>query len=103
MGWESRKRGRFFYRSSRQNGRVVKTYIGRGIAGRAAADFLAEARQRRLDQAAAFRTEQARLASPTQALADLDAACSLMIEAILTIAGFHKVDSKWRKKRVPRS
>jgi hypothetical protein len=99
MAWETRKGGRYFYRAVKKDGRVIKTYIGRGLPAEIAAGHLTQARERRLDQEAAYQAERARLALPTQALADLDAACSLMVEATLTAAGFHKVDSKWRRKR----
>src|SRR5450432_3066636 len=103
MSWESRKRGRFYYRAVKQGGKVEKTYIGAGAAGQAAAALVAEAKQRRADQAAALEAEKARLATPVRAMAELDRACSLAIEASLTAAGYHKFDYKWRRRHVPRS
>ena len=44
MAWERRKPGRYFYRSRRVGGRVVKDYFGQGAIGQMAADLAEEAR-----------------------------------------------------------
>ena len=102
MSWERRKTGWFYYRAVKRHGKVEKTYIGAGAVGKAAAALVAEARWRRADEATALAAERDRLAGPLDAMAALDRACSRAIEAALTAAGYHSVDYKWRRKRVPR-
>ena len=49
----------------------------------------------------ALEAERARLAAAGAALAALDAACNLVIEATLTAAGYHRHDyHHWRRRRV---
>ena len=99
MAWESRGGHRYFYGAEKVDGHVVKTYVGRGTVGRIAERKVEEARQRRFKHAAAFEAEQMRLATPERSLDQLEAACHLMVEVSLRIAGYHRVDYKWRKRR----
>ena len=103
MAWESRGGDRYFYRAEKVDGRVVKTYVGRGLVGRIAERKVEEGRRRRLEAAAAFKAEQTRLITPERALAQHEAACKLMLEVNLRLAGYHRVDHKWRKRRVRES
>jgi hypothetical protein len=100
MAWERRRRGSFYYRSKRVGGRVVKDYFGNGTIGELAADLAEEARARRAEDAAALRTEQARLEALDQPPAALDRACSLMATATLTASGYRRYNfGPWRKRR----
>ncbi len=103
MAWESRGGHRYFYGAEKVDGRVVKTYVGRGTVGRIAERKVEEARQSRLQHAAAFESERSRLSNPEPSLDQLEAACDLMVEVSLRIAGYHRVDHKWRKRRVRES
>lgn len=103
MAWETRGHCRFFYISRRQDGRVIKDYAGRGAIGEVAAGLVAEARRKRADEAAALDAEKARLEGPDRAMANLDRACVLAIEATLTAAGFQRFDYKWRRRHVRRT
>jgi hypothetical protein len=103
MAWESRGRGRYYYISRREDGRVVKDYIGRGATGAIAAGLMAEARRKRADEAATLAAERARLAGPERAMAELNRACGLAIEATLTAEGFHRCCYKWRRRHVRKS
>ena len=104
MPWETRGERRYFYRSRWVGGRSVRRYIGRGPAGELAERLDQEARLRRAAEAEALRVEQARLEPPEGALRALDAACSLLIEATLTAAGFHRPNyGAWRRRRRART
>jgi hypothetical protein len=103
MAWERRAGGLYYYYSAtRQGGRVVKTYHGHGVLGELAAGTLAMAKQRRAEQARALAVEKARLAPLVAAMATLDEACRLMVEATLIASGYHQKKSTWRRRRVRR-
>jgi hypothetical protein len=102
MGWEARPSGRFYYRSRRVGGRVLKTYLGNGPAARLAALMDGEAEGLRRAEAAAIAAERARVGPAEEAIARLEAACELVLEATLTAAGYHRVDhGPWRRRNVP--
>ena len=62
MGWEEHKRGgRYYTRSRKVNGRVVREYVGRGEVAKAIATLDAVDRLERIEKAAAFREECERL------------------------------------------
>jgi hypothetical protein len=104
VAWESRCRGRYYYAAARQDGRVVKCYVGRGPLAELAAGLDAEARRRRAGRAEAVRDDQARHEPAERALAELDAACALLTEAILTAAGYRRVNhGPWKRRRRARS
>ena len=64
------------------------------------ADYIDElARRREQSLAEALRAELARLGPPESALRALDAACSLIVGATLTAAGFHRPKlGSWRRR-----
>ena len=97
MAWELRPGGRYYYRSVRRAGRVRKVYLGRGAAAELAAQLAAEAKARRAAEAAAARAELALFGPLETAVADLDAACKLAVEATLMVAGYRRVDYAWRR------
>jgi hypothetical protein len=104
MGWESRRscRGRYYTRSKRANGRVVREYVG--TAGDPLVELVAAADAlRRADRRAAAearRAEQARWAEATAPLKELSCAADLLARAAFLSAGFHRhARSLWRKKR----
>jgi hypothetical protein len=97
MGWD---RGRYYTRSRKVNGRVVREYVGGGVIGEAAALIDAD---RRALRAAAVRARQAvrdRLSELEQALVVLDELSDLLARAALRAAGYrqHK-RGEWRRRR----
>jgi hypothetical protein len=97
MAWE---RGRYYTRSRKVNGRVVREYVGAGAIGRAAAALDAEHRAMRAQEAAAWQAEKARLDAVDTQLAALDELAGLLAKAVLLAAGFHQHKRQWRRKRV---
>jgi hypothetical protein len=103
MGWETRDscRGRFYTRSRKVAGRVIREYVGTGAVAElaAAADLL-----RRGDRRAALEARRAEEASWRAALApllELSRAADLLARVTLLIAGFHQhARSSWRKRNV---
>ena len=102
MGWETRDscRGRYYTRSRKVAGRVVREYVGTGAVAElaAAADAL-----RRADRRAAAevrRAEQARWAEATAPLLELSRAVDVVVRAALLAAGYRQHSrSSWRKRR----
>lgn len=98
MGWEVRRGKRYYYRSRRENGRVVKEYFGCGPEAEEAARQDAEAaaekfrRQERSFKLAQEVEEFARLDDYMQFL------CDAAVAKALGPAGYHKVRGRWRKK-----
>jgi hypothetical protein len=80
--------------------RVVKTYYGRGPAGRAAAQEDEAKQARRLEQQLAAEIEKA-MEKPTRALmAELDQGVKVAIHTALIAAGFRQhCRGSWRRKR----
>jgi hypothetical protein len=95
-----RRRHAYYYSAAKRDGKVIKTYHGGGAVGGLAAGIFAASRQRRAQQAAALTAERARLEPADRAMAALDRACRLMVEAVLTADGYHKHDYHWRRRRV---
>ena len=102
MGWESRGscRSRYYTRSKRANGRVVREYVGTGPVAElaAAADAL-----RRADRRAAAEARRAEEASWREALApllELGHVADLLARAALLAAGYRQhARSSWRMRR----
>ena len=101
MAWERRKPGRrYFYRSRRVGGRVVKDFFGKGAIGQLAADLAEEARARRAEDAAALCAEQARLEALDRPPAALDRDCALLATAALIAGGYRRYNyGPWRRRR----
>ena len=100
MGWE---RGRYYTRSRKVNGRLVRQYIGSGELGALAAEVDALERKRREIGRAAFQAEQMDLQALDGALDELNDVADLLACAALAAAGFHQHKrGEWRKQRVHR-
>jgi hypothetical protein len=103
MAWEARGSRRYYTRSKRVNGRVVREYLG--AAGAPAAELAAAADAlRRADRRAALearRAEEARWRAALTPLVELCRAADLMARATLLAAGYHRHSrSSWRKRHV---
>ena len=94
MAWETRSRGgRYYTRSRRVNGRVVREYVGGGIVGRVGAAVDAACRAERAD-------ERAALAELDTLVEELDTLAELVAWAALLAAGYHRPNyGPWRRRR----
>jgi hypothetical protein len=97
MGWE---RGRYYTRSRKVNGRVVREYVGAGPLGELAARADAKERQQREARRAADRATRAELDALDAPLDELHELAELVARAALLAAGYrqHK-RGEWRKRR----
>jgi hypothetical protein len=98
MGWD--KNGRYYSRSRREHGRVVREYVGGGAVGQLAAQLDALKRQTRDSARATLDAECAEAAALDAALAELNELVDLVTRAALAAAGYaqhHR--GEWRKRR----
>jgi hypothetical protein len=101
MGWESRHgRGRYYTRSRKVNGHVVREYVGTGLVAELASLHDAEARAQRLAERERLQQDAARWASATTPLKELSQLLDGLAAAALIAAGYHQHHrGAWRKRR----
>ncbi len=98
MGWE---KGRYYTRSKKVNGRVVREYVGFGRVAELAAELDAIKRQQRQAERDALLAKRAELDALDAPLDELNDLADLLARAALLAAGFHQHRrSEWRKRRV---
>ena len=99
--WERRKRGGLNYTRSRKvNGRVVREYVGGGGLGELAALIDAQERQRREEEAAAWKEERERLEELAGLVDEFCEAVETVARATLLAAGFRQHNrGEWRRRR----
>ena len=99
MGWEVRGRCRFYTRSRKVAGRVVREYVGTGAVAElaAAADALRRADRRAVMEAR--RAEEANWQAALAPLMELSRVADLMARTALLAGGYHRHARTWRKKR----
>jgi hypothetical protein len=97
MGWE---RGRYYTRSKKVNGRVVREYVGTGQLAALVAQMDALERRKREVERDALRAERAEVEALDAPLEELDDLAELLARAALVAAGFHQHKrGEWRRRR----
>lgn len=97
-GWD--KNGRYYTRSKRVNGRVVREYIGGGYAGELVARMDAIERDKKETARQCVKIERERIAELDAPLAELNELADLLARAALFAAGYVQHNrGAWRKKR----
>jgi hypothetical protein len=87
MGWD---KGRYYTRSRKVNGRVVREYVGTGIVGALAAMHDALDRQERKAQRAVLQAKRAELAALDAEIKALNERIDLVARAALLATGHHQ-------------
>jgi hypothetical protein len=102
--WERRERGGLYYtRSRKENGRVIREYIGGGTLGALAAQTDALKRKQREEQTARWREEQEVLDALEAPVEELSEALDLLVQAALLGAGYRQHNrGEWRRRREPK-
>ena len=97
MGWD---KGRYYTRSKKVNGRVVREYVGAGRTGELAArldDLQREQRRLEYAEVRAHRAELDALAATIKGITEMT---DLVAKAALMAAGFYRHKrGEWRKRR----
>jgi hypothetical protein len=97
VGWE---KGRYYTRSKKVNGRVVREYVGGGRVAELVAQMDAIKRQQREAERAARLAERAELDALDAPLDELNDLAELLARAALAAAGFHQHKrGEWRRRR----
>ncbi len=101
MAWENRRGvGRYFTRSERVGGRVVRHYIGTGPIAELAAREDARRRREREAKRAALRAERESWDAVEDAASVAYATLGTLIRAGLLARGFHQHNrGEWRRRR----
>ena len=100
MGWENRERGgRYYTRSRRVDGRVVREYVGGGLMGELAARFDEAEREKRKIEAAIVRLESERIEALVAPVVELCEVVEVLYRATLVDGGYRRYQEKWRRKR----
>ena len=105
MAWETRERGqRYYTRSHRVAGRVVREYVGRGLLGEMAAREDATRREARREAQTAARAAREREREVDRQVRELVATVERQAAALTTItltaAGYHRPKrGSWRRRR----
>ncbi len=101
MAWETRQRGgRYYTRSKKIGGRVIREYVGAGLKGELAAAADARARAEREAEKAAWRAECERIESAIAPLEEFYDGVETLARGSLLLAGYHRHHrGEWRRKR----
>jgi hypothetical protein len=101
MAWETRKgRGRYYCRSKRVNGKVVREYFGKGWTALSVSALDELLRAKRAAASQSRREEKTELHELDAELRAISDAADLLAEAALLAAGFHQHHrGEWRRRR----
>jgi hypothetical protein len=98
VGWD--KNGRYYTRSKKVNGRVEREYIGAGRPGALIAQLDELEREKRLDDACAWREKKTELENLDSNLDKLANLTNFIARAVLAAAGYYQHNrGEWRKRR----
>ncbi len=100
MGWETRANGgRYYTRSRREGGRVVREYVGCGVKGELAAAADVSRRGEREAERATIRAERERERAAEAELVALHWTVDQLTRGALLAAGFERHKRQWRIRR----
>lgn len=100
MAWEERERGgRYYTRSRRVEGRVVRGYVGGGLAGELASEADRIEREQAESEKARQRRELERIEALVAPVLELDEAAGVIARAHLVASGYHRRKGEWRRGR----
>jgi hypothetical protein len=90
LAWEERSGRRYYYRSVRRSGCVVKEYLGTGPVAEATAQLDEEDRRRRKEAAEAWKEEMRRIEALEGPIKELCDAAETLARAALVAAGYRR-------------
>jgi hypothetical protein len=103
VAWEEGERGgRYYTRSRREGGRVVREYVGGGPAGELAAEEDRIRREMAEKQREREKEEMERLRALAAPVFELSEAAEILAHAHLIAAGYHRHKGEYRRARSER-
>jgi hypothetical protein len=100
VAWEKRERGgRYYTRSRREGGRVVREYVGGGLAGELAAEEDRIRRELAEKQREREKEELERLKALAAPVLEVSEAAEILAHAHLIAAGYHRHKGEYRRAR----
>jgi hypothetical protein len=101
MAWD---KGRYYTRSRKVGGRVVREYVGKGIIGQLAARLDESEREKRAAERAEQQARRDELDALDAPLRELDKLTDVLVRAVLLASGYHRHKrGEWRKRREPQA
>lgn len=102
--WERRERGGLYYtRSRKENGRVIREYVGNGPLAVLTAQMDALDREERKASAALWKEEREEFDALAASVAEISEASDLLARAALLVCGYRQHNrGEWRKRREPK-
>ena len=97
MGWE---KGRYYTRSRKVNGRVLREYVGGGEIGALAAELDTIQRERREFERESWRIEKEETEAFDETIAQVCQMADIIARAAMLASGFHRHRGEWRRRRV---
>ena len=94
------EKGRYYTRSRKVNGRVVREYVGGGAVGALAAEMDAIERERREFERELWRMEKEEIEAFDESVAKVCQMADIIAKAAMVAAGFHRHRGEWRRRRV---
>ena len=98
MAWD---KGRYYTRSRKVNGRVIREYFGSGEIGVLAAEIDAIERARRENERAAWRVEKEEIEAFDESINKVCEIADVIAKAAMVAAGFLCHRGEWRRRRAP--
>jgi hypothetical protein len=100
MSWETRANGKRYYtRSRRVNGRIVREYVGGGSIGELSEQMDAIEREERQQRAETIREAKAERDRFDELLTEFETVTDNIGRGLLIAAGYHQHNrSEWRKR-----
>lgn len=101
MAWEKRRRGgRYYTRSRKVGGRVIREYVGTGLKGEMASALDAKTRMVKRRRAAVWTAQRTRVEACETRTDAFERAVMLLARTALVLAGYHQHHrGEWRRKR----
>ena len=100
MAWETRERGgRYYTRSRREGGRVVREYVSTGPFAKRVAEADRAAREEREAAAMHEGFERERVEALAAPVLELSEVADILTRAHLIAAGCHQHKGEWRRRR----
>lgn len=100
MSWETRERGgRYYTRSKREGGRIVREYIGTGRLAELASELDRLDRERRESERIEQQLARSEVETSEAPIKALHEDVELLARGALLAAGYHRHHGQWRRKR----